>query len=224
MRGRKLLVLGLVAGLVVGSLGAPVEAKKKKKKKLVPTPVSYYIQHIPEPVCSEETSYWLSVTPGEDNGACGNLGYGAFAEAAIQAGEGDFLTAPYIFSARDGVPFVLDATKPLTGTITVKSATRIQGQSVAPMGVGQATLEVLVTATSQGETVELGATTVEYLVTPGSQPAPVEFEIALDEGLNKASFTSLELSLRNRGATVQHGYYGSGNQSFVTVPTLAKKK
>jgi hypothetical protein len=222
MRARKLLVVGLVAGLVVGSLGTSVEAKKKKKK-LVPTPVSYFIQRVPAGSCADEASYFLSVTPGADNGACGNLGFGVIAEVTSQIGEDDLVSPAYVFAARDGVPFVLDATKPLTGKITVKSASAIQGQALVPHGVGQTTLQIAVTGTTNGTSTELGTATATYLVTPNSQPAPVEFTITLDAALNKASFTTLELHLRNRGASVQHGYYASGNQSFVTVPTLVKK-
>ena len=222
MRARKLVVVGLVAGLIVGSLGTSVEAKKKKKK-FVPTPVSYFIQRVPNGACSDDASFFLSVTPGADNGACGNLGYGVIAEATSQIGEDDLISPAYVFAAADGVPFVLDATKPLTGKITVKSASAIQGVPLAPHGVGQTTLQVAVTGTANGTATELGTATVTYQVTPGSQPPPVEFTITLDSALNKVSFTTLELRLRNRGASVQHGYYASGNQSSITVPTLVKK-
>ena len=223
MRARNLVVVGLVAGLIVGSLSMPVEAKKKKKKKIVPTPISFYVQRVKDGACSDDVNFYLSVTPGEDNGACGNLGYGVVAEATSQIGEDDAVSPAYVFPAKDGVPFVLDATQPLTGKITVKSASSVQGNAVAPMGVGQATLVAKVTGTTGEAATELGTASVDYQVTPGSQPTPVEFSITLDPTLDKASFTSLELSLRNRGASVQHGYYGSGDQSFITVPTLVKK-
>ncbi|MDQ3954906.1 MAG: hypothetical protein M3285_05080 [Actinomycetota bacterium] len=222
MRAKKLLVLGLVAGLIVGSLGVAAEAKKKKKP--VPTPVSFYIQKVAEGDCTEEGTLFLSVTPGEDNGTCGSQYYGAPTEAASQAGEDHFFTDPKRMAAVDGVPFVLDATKTLTGTITVKSANSLSGTTLTQLGAGQSTLEVLVTGTSNGEAVELGNAEVTYDVMPGANPEPVSFEITLDEALNKAKFTTLELTLWNRGASVVHGWYASGDQSFITVPTLKKKK
>ena len=224
MRAKKLVVLGLVAGLIVGSLGVSAEAKKKKKKKKpVPTPVSFYIQKVKDGVCTEEGTLFLSVTPGEDNGTCGNQWYGAPYQAASEVGEGAFFANPYRMVAADGVPFVLDATKTLTGTITVKSANSLGGQALDEMGAGESTLVALVTGTSNGEAVELGSAEVTYSVTPGENPEPVSFEITLDKALDKATFTTLELSLETRGASVLHGWYASGNQSFITVPTIKKK-
>lgn len=225
MRAKKLVVVGLVAGLIVGSLGVSAEAKKKKKKKPVPTPVNFYLQRVPEGSCAEEASFSLSVEPGEDNGACGDLLFGAPTEIGHQAGDDQFFTTPYRFPAADGVPFVLDATKPLTGTIAVYSTTQAQGVPFpGPAGAGQTTLEVLVTGTSNGEAVEIGNAEVTYDVTPNSHPDPVSFEITLDETLNKATFTTLELTLWNRGTSVFHGHYGTGEQSFITVPTIKMKK
>ena len=224
MRAKKLVVLGLVAGLIVGSLGVSAEAKKKKKKKPVPTPVNFYLQNTPDGACGAEGTHFLSTAAGEDNGACGNHFYGAVGEVAHQTGDDQFFADAYTFPATDGVPFVLDATKPLTATLTVKSASTVQGLvNIGPHGAGQATLEALVTGTSNGESVELGNAEATYSVTPGANPEPVSLEITLDQAMNKVTFTTLELHLWNRGISVRHGYYGTGEQSFITVPTLKKK-
>jgi hypothetical protein len=190
---KKTLTVALALGLVVGALVAPVEAKKKKAKPpvLQPAELKYFLHweadgSTPEG-CTKTPHMDLKDTEGDTT--C-SFAFQIAQEAFAAAGQ-DLLR--YSYPATEGVPFVLDASRHLTGQIALRGT------------VTKATVEVVLTGVVNGEMVTLaegvtaeatGAGTNNGL--PG-QPAiiPVDFEIA--KGLDKAKVTGLTLGLTVRG-------------------------
>ena len=204
---KKLLILALATGLVAGSLAVGAEAKKKKK--LVSKAVNYYLRSAD---CTADV-FSLSISDGEDSGNCGSFDNGPSQEVFKAAGE-EYLEQVWV--AADGIPFKLDATKALTGTIYMGSWS---GASA-----GSATLDVVINGNSGGESVEIGKASTTYTVTPETNYHEVTFEIDVADDLNKKSFTTLELHTVSRGTAPLHGYYGLETEvSYFTMPTLAKK-
>ena len=208
---RRAFVVSLAAAVAAVSLIAPAEAKKKKPRKpSAPAPVqvdaTYFLRRDGD--CAEEAGRFLSLVdaPDVDTSSCGNNFFGVVDQAEEQA------PIRYATRAADGVPVTLDATKDITGLIGVKSQSA-QGQAVR-IGAGQANLHIeLLGVTAAGETVTISTGDVEYQVTPGdlSQIYEVEFTIKPDAAFDKTSFTSLTLSLKNTGNSVNHGYYTTDN-------------
>lgn len=209
---RKMLVVALVVGLLGGSLIGPVEAKKKKK--LAPAPVTFWFAN-DSGACTDDAAFVLKLTESTEGSNCGNLGYGAPYPVANAAG----LSTPYAYNAIEGLPFILDATQKITGTVQVSSRSIAEGVPVF-LGAGQATTVGTLTGTTDGESVELGAFESTYAVTPAQGVYEVKFEIEPPADLDKAQFTGLGISLHTEGPVVNHGYYRVANPaSNFTVPT-----
>lgn len=210
---RKMLVVALVVGLLGGSLVGPVEAKKKKKK-LAAVPVTFWFAN-ESGGCADDSAFVLQLTEATEGSNCGNLTYGATYGPASDAG----VANPYTYNAVEGLPFILDATQKITGTIQVSSRSVAAGVP-AFLGAGQATTIGTVTGTTGGESKELGTFESTYTVTPAQGVYEVKFEIEAPTEFDKAEFTGLGISLHTEGPVVNHGYYRvhSPASSF-TVPT-----
>lgn len=223
MKFRKVLALGLMLGMVAGSLSVADAAKKKKKKKIVkylPTETSFFLRR--DDCGGDADNPRLSVIDDVDGGTgCGSAWAGLVEEFFINADGAPF--APTVFPAADGIPKLIDASRDIEGAITVQS---FQGRAENPGGLsaGQANLEILITGTVGGESVTVGSTSAEYVVTPASNTYVVEFTADVDDALQKKKLTSLELTLVQRGATALHGFYELDDPaSFFVLPTLKKK-
>lgn len=210
---RKMLVVALVIGLLGGSLIGPVEAKKKKKKS-APVPVTFWFAN-DSGACTDDSAFVLKLTESTEGSNCGNLGFGAPYAVANAAG----LSNPFSYNAIEGLPFVLDASQKITGTIQVSSR-GVVAEAPVFLGAGQATTIGTVTGTTGGESVELGAFESTYTVTPAQGVYEVKFEIEPPAEFDKAQFTGLGISLHTEGLVVNHGYYRvhSPASSF-TIPT-----
>lgn len=207
---RRLLVIALLVGLVAGSLATPVAAKKKKKKK--PVPVEMTLWFNAEGGCGEATT--LRLTEATEGSNCGNNPwYGV----AWDVGESNGLATPYTFYAVEGLPFVLDGTKPIVATVQVSAYV----SSPVGSGVGEARLVGTLTGETGGDTVELGTAETTYMVTPaqGIYEVVLEFEPAAD--FDKATFTQFDITLVQNGNSVSHGHYRTVDPaSKIAVPTL----
>ena len=229
---RKLLVLGLVAGLAVSLIGPADAAKRKKKKKppvvVAPAPVdvNYYLHRDKCEDSSDATT--LSTGDDADGGdGCGAVESGVLTELYIASGvtppstpAGSTGPDTVVWEATDGIPLVLDATKDVRGEITMLSFKGLS-QNPAAISAGQTKLHILVSGTTDGAVKTIGEATAEYLVTPDKSSYTVEFSIKPDAALDKATFTTLELTTTVRGTSVLNGFYSLEDPaSFVTVPTL----
>ena len=209
---KRLLALVLVLGLVGGYMGATgAAAKKKKKKKIVPVEATFFLRD--DNGC--ESPNYLSKKDGPDEGCAQTDSF--LNEAVInQAGLiGEELIAD-TFEARDGVPLVLDATKALTGEITT--------YSIDGAGLGQAEIDITVSGVSGGEQIILGEQTDTFVVTPAEPTHTMDFNVELDDALNKKKFESLTVTFYPHGWAAFHsGVELDDPASFIKVPTLVKK-
>lgn len=211
---KKLVVLGLVAGLVAGSLAAPAGAAKKKKKPKPPAaPVSvdqkFFLRQDSD-ACGSSHEH-LSLTDGADL-SCFYVDSGAPTTAVSQA-----QAASVDFAAEDGVPFVFDTAKKLTGEITVRGGDIGAG----PMSAGQAMVDIVVVGEVGGEVKEIGTVSETWTTVPGDVHL-IKVDLEIDPALAGQSVTAFELQVTLGGASVgPHTIELDNPASFVTVPTLA---
>lgn len=221
---KKTIVFALVLGLVAGSLAAPALAKKKKGKKpaLVQVDEKLFLRR--DDCGGDADNPHLSVTDAPDgNGnGCGSALAGAGNEVANQAGESEDLGTTDAWPATDGVPFVLDGTKDISGSITVDTYHGV-AENPVPLGVGQSTLDVVLSGTVAGADTELGTATATFQSTPAADQYTVTFTIKANPALDKASVTGLTLTTSLHGPAVLSGFYELDDPaSFVTIPTWGK--
>lgn len=223
MRGRKLLATALALGVVVGSFGVAEAAKKKKKPKPVPAPVQldqkfFMRRDACEGAGADSTdNARLSLADGPDEGGnlCGWLESGVFNEILVAAGEAP--TAD-VWPVADGLPLTLDATKAITGSITLVSS-RLNAAPDQGVAAGQSTLVVDLVGTSGGEDVSIGTASVDYAVTPATSTYTVDFEIKVEGALDKKVLDSITMTTTIRGPMAGHGLYELDNPpSTVTIP------
>jgi len=218
---RKLLVLGLVAGLIFNLMG-PVQAGKKKKKKKKPVAVEQQF-FLHDNACDEENT--LSLQDGPDN-SCWYVDTGPAYTAFEQAG---LLTREDLgqsWSAIEAVPLTLDTSKPITGEISTSSGKcLVDGAPCSPagLGAGQATLEVYIFGEKDGEEIELGTFAEDFVIAPGDVHTST-IEIEIDAALEKAQLATLRVLTFLHGAAVGHGVIELEDPaSFVTIPSFVKK-
>ena len=208
MKAKKLVVLALIAGLVAGSLSvAEAKKKKKKKAKLVPATSTFFLRHDSDD-CADEASFKLSIEDAEDVDC-------QYADNAAWPVLG-FVSLSY--PAADGVPFKLDATKPITGVVSVRSY-------FVGVGAGPASVTVQLAGVSGGQEVALGEWSTDYTATPTTTHT-FEYEIETDDSLNKKDFTAFTATVIPDGTTVGiHGVVEHDTPpAVINVPTLVKKK
>lgn len=215
MKASKLVVVGLLAGLVVGSFAMTAEAAKKKKKKKKPPALTagsttLFMRHDSDE-CDDKTKFVLSATDGED-ADCGilNTPLNEVTMTVLDTYVG------ILYNAADSVPFKLDATRKITGTITMRSFNGAGG--------GMPELDLIVRGTTGGAEKVLGQFSTSYTATPTGANT-FNYEIQPDAALNKADFTALSIEVISHGITV--GVHGTVEHdtppSLIKVPTWVKK-
>lgn len=132
------------------------------------------------------------------------------------------------FPTEGGTPLTFDASRPVTGTIVMRSCGNGPAQplptycpaqnSPVGLGAGNARLDV----TLFGERVQgrdqIGQTTIEYVVTPDRSRYEVQYSIAPASEFDKRDYTNVTLHVQPRGAAVNHGRIGFNGASFVDIP------
>lgn len=222
---RRMIVLALVVGLVGGSLAVPATAKKKKKKKLVAVDQTYYLRRDACGTASDNPR--LSIEDGTD-GSCWAINWGAASDATGEAGDaGAPVGAAWeSYSAADGVPFILDATQPITGEITLYGGSCATADACAPQGglaAGNPTFKVIVFGETGGEEQELGQFEESFEVTPDSPTHTSSVSVDIDPSFNKQAFTAFRIEVVVGGQAVGPGGIEYDDPaSFITVPTWTK--
>lgn len=216
---KRAIVLALVVGLVAGSLAAPAVAKKKKKGKkpaLVQVDRKFFVRR--DDCAGDADNPHLSIVDEADGGnGCGNLAYGAPNEVIGN------LDAPFAeaYPATDGVPFVLDASKDISGSLTYDGFHGTSDNPVA-LGAGIHQIDVVLSGTTGGAPTELGTASETFTATPGTDQYTVDFSFKPDAALDKASFEGLELSIVVRGPGAMASFLEMDDPaSFITVPVWA---
>lgn len=214
---RKIAVAVLAACLAGGALVAPAGAGKTQ----TPGTRTYYLVQ-----GDGNCDVALGLTPTSTSQAqCLDAGAGAVNETytTYNGEECDpdasgnterCVLEPWI--ARGGLPFRLDGTRAVSGTIYVSSV-QPHGDVPAAAGAGPATLHVSARAVVDGSPVVLGRFTADYVVTPAQHVYEVPFEIELDAALDGGTVTELALDVWNSGLTAGHGVYVP-DESKVVVP------
>ena len=220
---RRFVAVSLALGIVVGSLAAPAVAAKKKKKAPAPVAVDqqFFLRNIAGGCAPEALILLLS--DGPDESTCGDHAGGIGNEVFINAfGEpcepsGGYGCGNVLYSAAEGLPLTLDATKEIKGMIAVGAWA--SGSGVGN-GAGLTTLVITVKGTKDDEEIVLGSTEITYPVTPAQNTYEHEFALKLDPALDKAQLTGLVIDLLNRGASVEHSWYSVDDPaSYLTVPS-----
>lgn len=194
---RKTIVSIAAVALLAGSLGVTAQAKK-------PGGVKFFLRG---PDCSASV-LGLSIVDGPGDGTCGGAENGTVNGVSGQTGQ------PMVeqgWMAFDGLPLVLDASKPVTGNLYITS---FPGRSAGP-----ATLDVAIEVQAGGKSVDVGTATVDYLITPAQAWAEVTFEIDVPAGLDKKKITGLQMRTTSRGFAPLQGYFEMENPaSYITIP------
>jgi hypothetical protein len=216
--------------LVAGALAAPAVAKRKPKPSPAPVQAEqtfYLVQGAEGDPCARA----LRPTPSSTNHSeCLDAGAGIVNEtwSTYHGSECDpdangatprCVVEPA--SAEGGLPFRLDATRKLHGTIHVRS---LNADDAVPagVGVGPATFHLSARAVLDGTPTLLGRVTVDYVVTPAQTVYEIPFELPLDASLNGAEATAFGVELWNSGPTAGHGSYVP-DVSTVVVPVWRRR-
>lgn len=223
---KRVVIAGLVLSLIAGAFAMPATAaKKKKKKKPTVTQVdqTYYMRRA---TCGADDDMTRLSTLDDADASCWYFDAGILYELIERAAQNgapfnsSVLWEPY--PAEDGVPFVLDTAKPITGEITLYGGDCVQEPACSPAGIaaGQATFRVRFVATIAGEDKELGVYEDTFMATPGSTHTS-QVELAVDPEFQGALLEGLRIEVFRGGIA-----YGPGGieyedpASFITVPTL----
>lgn len=196
---RRTVVSMLVIALAAGALVAPAEAAKKKKKKapaLIQSEVKYFL-HWPSDGATPEGCAGVTNMSIEDTAGDTTCSYVfQVAQEALAAAGEDLLA--YTYPAADGVPFILDASRKLTGEIvlrgTITANSYVQLSLTGTVDAAPATLAEGDTATANGAL----SNSAQGQQLPGPAAViPVDLEI--DSALDKKQVTALMLTVTIRG-------------------------
>ena len=159
--------------------------------------------------CGATESFWLSTTTGTDEyDGCGTIGGLPINEVLYQTGG-----APSTFSAQDGVPVMIDASRDVTGTIRAESWT-----GAGTPGVGQVVVEVSLTgSTDSGDSFVLGSGTFEA-VNAAKDGVQFPFTFNLADELQGAQLSDLTISVEVHGANWNSSNLGLEGDSKFTLP------
>lgn len=170
-----------------------------------PSERTFYVRAFTNAPC---VGFRLSIQRGEGEGHCA-ASIASFTPAAEEA------ATATTYAAADGVPFTLDASRPITGVVSIESWAQIASGGI---GAGLMTVDVtLSSARDSGEGEVLGTTTVEYVATPLQYRYDTPWSIQPALKLDGTDFVSLQLSLRVRGRNVLHGATRA-NSTNLTIP------
>jgi hypothetical protein len=203
VRVKKTIILVLVAILGISLIG-PATAKRKKRKPKAPVPVElpYFLR-----MDAECTAPSLSLVDAEDPDCV--YGDGGLADAYQEAGLLD-MVAHYV--AADGLPFVLDTARHVTGSIGIR------GWNGA--GVGDAQVDITLFGTIAGEEVELGTYSEAYTPLP-QETKVIELDLEIDPAFAGATIEGLKLDIYSHGLTLGgRGVEHDEPVSMIKVPAL----
>lgn len=220
----KKLVTLLLVGVLGLALVGPAAAKKKKPKPpaLVPVDQQMFLRG---DACSAE-AMGLSLEDAVDADTCAYVKGGILNDTVPDGTPGPLGAAAWqTWPAFDGVPFKLDATKPVTGEIFTQGIFPLVSSDYPGLSAGNVRLSVRLVGESGGEEKTIGEFTEEFLVKPGDGVHTTAVEITPDAALNGLDFTSLTLYTKIGGEAVGHTFYKlSEPSSYIKVPTLAAAK
>lgn len=150
----------------------------------------------------------------DDAPGCGTIGGLPFAEVFAQLGDPTFVD---FTSTSKMKPFKVDATKKVTGQVTVKSWI---GRGAG--GIGQVAVDIKMVATTvAGKTVDFGAATLTAAATPGKDSVELPFSLAVPTTAAGSSIKTVVFSYAAHGANIGMSARGLDGATYVVLP--AKK-
>ncbi len=202
---RKAFVIVLVVGLLAGSLVGSADAKKRR---LVPSELKFFLHwEQGSDDCNGAIHMNLKDTPDPGSGC--EFVFQPAQEVLVAAGQ-EKLSRDWPASA--GPPFVLDASRPVTGEIALRGG-----------AMAQAYVDILLTGSTRGRGTEIVNGITEKV--NGAYPGTVIAEFSLEPAkkLDKKVFTRLNLNTATRGVTAATWIELDNPPSFIVVPVLVPK-
>jgi hypothetical protein len=234
---RKTLVLFLIATLVSGAFALPAHAAKKKKKPkpagLVQADQQFFFMSTGCPASGGNFDF-LTATDSDAEIECFYTGSGIRNEigdstGTVGAGGNNVVTgrdeATRLWDAVDAIPFTLDASKAITGSIWTQGG-ECPVSDPAPcspvgLGIGEVVVDIAIVGTSAGAEVVIAELTESYNVTPGA-PHEIALNVEIDDALQGKVLETFEVRTWIHGMSVGHGVIKTNGDtsSTVTVPVL----
>lgn len=159
--------------------------------------------------CGTTSDYpHLATTPGNPDGGDGcGLIFNSVVGLGGNVDQGAFIDFP----SSDGMPVAFDATRSVTGVI-----------SLTGLGVGAAQVDVTLEALVGGQDVTLGETTTDLTVLdPTATSSPVDFAITPDAQYAGADVQAMDLRVLVKGPYIYSGFIALNGASYVDVPSFA---
>jgi hypothetical protein len=210
---RKTLTVTIALALLVGTLGLPAEAQRRKKPRWVPTERTFYLHWDDDGEGGCGGLQHMNLVDQDDPGnGCAFVFQGG-QEVLVASGQ-DKLENEW--PASRGARFVLDTRRSIVGDFTVRS-----------LASPHAWLEVTLSGRTGGQSAEIVADESEpFAVVASGQAGPtqVELELELPDELHRKRFTSLTLTTAFRGVTSFPIYIDLNAPSTVTVPILVRRR
>jgi hypothetical protein len=212
------LITIVVLGLLVGSLAGVAEAKKKPKaKKPVAAEQKMFLRWDSDGATPEGCSgaVYMSLEDKTGDTTCSTSTQ--FAQELFIAGGIEDEIVRYQFPAANGVPFTLDATRNLKGTMVLRGTYTYDAYAelVLTGEVDGAPVKLAEGATGKGQGLLSNAVQGNQL--PGPH-AELPIDIAFDKAYDKKLVTSLNLQVTIRGHH-RGGIDYEKNPSHIVLPT-----
>lgn len=154
-------------------------------------------------------------TRGQTTDGCGNPFYGLLSPASRDT------SRRMTHLAIDGLPFTLDASRQITGSVTVRSYLAVGIARRDAVGLGQPVLELTLIGTFEGQEIKIGEYVSEpYTITPADRDYSVNFHMDPAPSLFGRSVEALKLKLRTSGHSVFHGFYPANGSTHLTLGVL----
>lgn len=218
---KRAVVVLVALGLLAGALVAPADAKKKKKKPappatLVPVELKFYPHHAPDGSTPEGCTgaYFMDLKADTVDTTCSNSTQ--VAQEAFAATGQELVS--YTYAATEGVPFVLDGSRKLTGEITLRGTISVNAKAHLALS---GTIDGASVVIAEGETGTgngAASNTAQGVELPG--PAvTLPIEIDVDKALDKKQVTGLSLVITVRG--IHRGHVDlDRNPTYISVPAF----
>lgn len=215
---KRSVVVLVALGLLAGALVAPADAKKKKKPPATPVPVElkFYPHHTPDGATPEGCTgaYFMDLKGETKDTTCSNSTQVA---QEVYAATGQELVS-YTYPATEGVPFVLDASRKLTGEITLRGTFSVNAKAHLKLSGTVDGDDAVIAEGETGSGNGLASNTAQGVDLPGpAVTLPIELDV--DKALDKKQVTGLTLVITVRGFHRGHVDLDR-NPTYISVPAF----
>ncbi|HVM11554.1 MAG TPA: hypothetical protein VM638_03635 [Actinomycetota bacterium] len=162
---------------------------------------------------NQDNTIYLSVINATNGGnGCGYTGGWNLVGTVDESGFSDQ------YQAVDGIPFTLDASRPVAIRVRLSNYQGVSNNLVS-LGAGFATLTATLSADGAAGTQTLGSQAVTKTILPTQITYDYDFSFTLPPESEKKDYTGLSLDLSMTGPGVNHGWVMlNGGVSYVDLP------